>query len=272
MSNESREAHDMATTDRNSPQPVPVDPLPNLTKDSLATLSHELRTPLAAIKGFTTTLLRHHTRLSIAEQRDFLEEINHASDRLGLIIDQVLQLAQLARLDAVPRVGVDLAQIAAQVVGLLHQDRAAPSIRVEINEGPTPPADRHVVGDAQLLTQLLRALLANARQHAPTASVIALRLSYRVTGEHVGEAKLTHPMAHLQVHDQGNGIPAAELERIFAPFYQVDARLSREIQGLGLGLAYCASIVALHHGLIWAESAPGDGATLNVLLPVQITE
>ena len=79
----------------------------------------------------------------------------------------------------------------------------------------------------------------------------------------------SHPhMLELCVSDTGMGIPAGHLERIFEQFYRVDLRLTREVNGLGLGLAICKRIIELHEGTIWAESALQHGSTLHVLLPI----
>jgi signal transduction histidine kinase len=75
-------------------------------------------------------------------------------------------------------------------------------------------------------------------------------------------------MVEIWVRDHGIGIPAKQLERIFERFHRVDTRLTREVNGLGLGLAICKRIVELHNGTIWAESTPGEGSTFHILLPV----
>jgi signal transduction histidine kinase len=79
-------------------------------------------------------------------------------------------------------------------------------------------------------------------------------------------------MLGICVQDQGVGIPAEHLGRIFDRFHRVDMRLTREVDGLGLGLAICQRIVELHGGAIWAESAPGAGSTVHVLLPLEAAE
>ena len=79
-------------------------------------------------------------------------------------------------------------------------------------------------------------------------------------------------MVEICVCDSGIGIPGEHLERIFDRFHRVDTRLTREVDGLGLGLAICKRIVELHKGRIWAESLPGEGSTFHVLLPVADAE
>ena len=75
-------------------------------------------------------------------------------------------------------------------------------------------------------------------------------------------------MVEICVRDNGIGIPTAHLERIFDRFHRVDTRLTREVNGIGLGLAICKRIVELHGGMIWAESEIGIGSTFHVWLPI----
>ncbi len=94
--------------------------------------------------------------------------------------------------------------------------------------------------------------------------------SQRPPGEAAGLASaLATPALEIAVHDTGVGIPAEHLGRIFDQFHRVDTRLTREVDGLGLGLAICKRIVELHGGAIWAESEPGAGSTFHVLLPFE---
>ena len=75
-------------------------------------------------------------------------------------------------------------------------------------------------------------------------------------------------MVEICVCDHGLGIPDEHLDRIFDRFHRVDTRLTREVNGLGLGLTICKHIVELHDGLIWAESCPAGGSAFHVRLPV----
>jgi signal transduction histidine kinase len=76
------------------------------------------------------------------------------------------------------------------------------------------------------------------------------------------------PCSRCKVRDAGIGIPSEHLERIFERFHRVDARLTRTVDGLGLGLAISKRIVELHGGAIWAESEPSHGSTFVILLPI----
>lgn len=76
----------------------------------------------------------------------------------------------------------------------------------------------------------------------------------------------------LRVRDHGIGIEPAHLALIFQRFYRVDSSLTRVANGLGLGLALCQEIVALHRGMLWVESAVGEGSTFSIVLPTERTE
>jgi len=78
-----------------------------------------------------------------------------------------------------------------------------------------------------------------------------------------------HQMVEICVRDHGIGIPPAHLGHVFDRFHRVDTRLTREVGGLGLGLAICKRIVELHGGTIWAESELGQGSAFHVWLPVE---
>src|SRR2546422_11551175 len=85
--------------------------------------------------------------------------------------------------------------------------------------------------------------------------------------EDITERKALHTI-EICVRDSGKGIPAEHLESIFERFHRVDTRLTREVEGLGLGLTICKRIVELHEGAIWAESVVGQGSTFHVWLPM----
>jgi signal transduction histidine kinase len=253
----------------------------------LGTVGHELRGPLTAIQGYSATVLRHEKRLSRAERHQYLEAIEDASSRLALVIDRLLEVSQLAgesaRLDCAP---VQLGQLAREAV-------VAARARLQTAQDPAPalhllapsasldglPA---VWGDVRRLRELLNHLLENAIKYSPDGGQITLLLrparsetlaiaraaglleASAASDEHTQH----HPMLEIQVRDTGIGIPPEHLERIFERFHRVDTRLTRTVNGLGLGLAICKRITELHGGAIWAQSEPGHGSTFFILLPV----
>lgn len=159
-----------------------------------------------------------------------------------------------------------------------------------------------VLGDARRLHDVLLHVLANALRHSPPGNTVEVQVrsiarcdafaeaaargtlgledsvrasqvrSERESGVNSGTGSLSQlPPAprviEIAINDAGAGIAPEHLERIFEPFYQVDQQLSRGVEGLGLGLPICREVIHLHDGLIWAESAPGDGTSIRILLP-----
>jgi signal transduction histidine kinase len=125
---------------------------------------------------------------------------------------------------------------------------------------PVPP----LLGDGDRLAQVFTNLLDNALQHTPAGGKVTA--SARVTTE--SSAPGGPELVQVAVTDTGEGIPAAELERVFERFYQVDKSRARTRGGAGLGLAIARGIVEAHGGRIWAESVVGLGTRFVVRLPL----
>jgi signal transduction histidine kinase len=268
-----------------------------LRAELLGTVSHELRTPLTAIKGYASTLVKHERRLPREERREYLRAIEGACDRLEVIIDRLLQMSELEAggvhldpgpVDLVPIVRAALAEAERRVAAA--GDRAGPfafQLRLVDGEGAPASAVPIVRADPRSLRDVLDNLLENAIKYSPQGgevevtlcSVLASARPYGApapAGDGAGPAPFApdaphapdRPMLEIRVRDGGQGIPAEHLARIFDPFHRVDARLTREVDGLGLGLAICRRLVERHGGAIWAESRPGAGSVFHVTLPL----
>jgi signal transduction histidine kinase len=131
-----------------------------------------------------------------------------------------------------------------------------------------------------LLDHLLENAVHYSPSHTPIEVGLCLRRHEEVLTNYVQprdqHADLDFPAnrfwVEIWVKDEGIGIAPEHLARIFDRFYRVDMSLTREVNGLGLGLTICQYIVRLHHGLIWAESTTGMGSTFHILLPSSVTE
>ncbi|MGB8344065.1 MAG: ATP-binding protein [Ktedonobacteraceae bacterium] len=260
----------------------------------LATVSHELRSPLASIKGYAATLLRHERRLPREERRQFLLAINEGTERLERIVDRLLEMSQLetgamtltlASLNMI-LVAHEAMRVAEE--GLPAQLAGRFTFRLVVEDGHGKPAERVplVEADPRRLREVLDNLLENAINYSPeggaiTVAVRPVSVPWPLTrasdsqdqhiGKHEERGKL-RLMLEIVVCDTGIGIAPEYIERIFERFYRVDLRLTREVNGLGLGLAMCKRIVELHSGAIWAESPPEGGSTFRVLLPLERAE
>jgi signal transduction histidine kinase len=269
----------------------------HLKAELLGTVSHELRSPLAAIQGYAETLLRHEKRLASGERHEFLAAIQDASERLNAIVDRMLELSELETGSYPFRwESVDLARTARDALVALrlpHENEVDKtlSFALRLEDEQLQPTDMLplVRGDARLLRDLLDHLIENAIKYSPTGGTIAITLrasefdsllrrkvqAARATAAAHGEVPLPAGdkadavrMLEVIVEDHGLGIPAEHLPKVFERFHQVDSGLTRNAGGLGLGLAVCQRITELHHGIIWAESDPGQGSAFHVLLPL----
>ncbi len=269
-----------------------------LKAELLATVSHELRSPLASIKGYAATLLRHERRISREERHEFLLAINEASDRLAAVIDRLFEMSQLETGDIhIELTVVNLAYLVREAITALeqrfvepeHQERQCTFTlqlederRVPTNEEPVIWADRHH------LREVLDNLLDNAIHYSPEGGAIEVIIRPVFTRGQTSRPRTAasrdgrddrqamtplakqeaQRMVEICVRDHGIGIPPAHLERVFDRFHRVDTRLTREVNGMGLGLAICKRMVELHGGTIWAESDIGQGSTFHVWLPM----
>ncbi|GHE64108.1 MULTISPECIES: sensor histidine kinase [Streptomyces] len=212
-----------------------------------ADTSHELRTPLATISGWLD--LHRQGGVSGPGLETALEHIENEVGRMRLLVED---LSLLARLDAgrpVEQDPVDLTELAAGVVEdaqIIHPER-----RVAL--ASAPPA--LVLGDAGRLQQVVRNLVGNAVQHTPARTGVLVEIT------------LDRKDVRLRVVDDGPGIPAQDLPRIFERFWRAEASRSRAYGGSGLGLAIVEAIVHAHHGHVDVESEVGVGTTVTVLLP-----
>ncbi len=254
-----------------------------LKAELLGTVSHELRSPLASIKGYAATLLRHEHRLSREERHQFLLAINGASDRLEIIIERLLEMSELETGEvSIEPSPVDLAHLATEAIAAIEErvsaqfpDQFIFRLSLEHADG-TPAHDVPLIlADPRRLREVLDNLLENAVKYSPGGGAIKV-IVRPVTQVQAFEVKASSldrgqqsQMLEILVCDTGMGIPDEHLERIFDHFHRVDTRLTREVNGLGLGLAICKRIIEMHDGVIWAENGPnGKGSIFHVRLPI----
>jgi PAS domain S-box-containing protein len=225
--------------------------LDRLRSDLIANVSHELRTPLGLIKLACTTLQREDVKVDRETQLEFLRDIREESDRLERLVSDLLDLSQRAG-GGLPldKHSVDVGHLVSRVTkGMQAQ---FPNRRF-VDDVPTVPLV--AVVDAERLEQVLRNLISNAIKYSPHGGIVSVRC-------HRDDGQIA-----ICVSDQGIGIPAEDLERVFERFYRVDNEVTRHERGAGLGLAVCRDIVEAHGGGIWIESTPGQGATVHIRLP-----
>ncbi len=228
-------------------------------KDFVANVSHELRTPLTAIKGYIEAL--EDEAFEDREQRHrFLETIRKQTDRLNLIITDLLLLAKIESGQVpIKQEPVALAGLIDRTIGLLKRLIEQKQHRVVMK---IPAALPPILGDEERLGQVFSNLLDNAIKYTPEQGTITISAELRDGPPPA--------MIEVTVEDTGIGIPPQDLPRIFERFYRVDKARSRELGGTGLGLSIVKHLVEGHSGTVWAENQ-GKGTRFVVRLPISVS-
>jgi signal transduction histidine kinase/ActR/RegA family two-component response regulator len=224
----------------------------------LANMSHEIRTPMNGVIGMAELLAA--TPLDTS-QREVTETIRSSGQILLAIINDILDLStiesgQLA-LDKEP---FPLASVLSQAVKVVSPAAAAKGLSLDIDADTALPT--HLIGDRLRLGQVLVNLLSNAVKFTETGRVT---LSTRL----MPATAATAAAIRIEVRDTGIGIEPERLARLFQPFEQGDASMSRRFGGTGLGLAISKRLVELMDGKLWGESQPDLGSTFILELPVR---
>jgi signal transduction histidine kinase len=220
----------------------------------LATMSHELRTPLHAIIGFSE-LISDETFGDISPKymecaRDIRESGLHLLD----LINEALDLSMLdADRYQVREERISLASIVDSCAKMLDRTVQQKQVRLELDSG----LDAVILwADRRALKQVFLNLLDNAVKFSKPAGVVSVDTRWVSAGN-----------LEMSITDTGIGIEPAKLELVFEPFYQADATASRRYGGVGLGLAICRRLLALHDGSIELESEVGRGTIVTITLP-----
>jgi len=224
-------------------------------RDFVANVSHDLKTPLTSVHGWSQALL-DGTAATAAAQERAARVIFNESERMGRMVDQLLDLAKIESGQLVlQRERLDLAQLLTNVHHNLQVRAAEKEIHFTLETVPVPP----VLGDHDRLMQVFSNLADNAITHTPGHGRVHLALKPHADRKAVD----------VSVQDTGPGMPPEELSRIFERFYQVEKSRAQtaERRGTGLGLAIVQELVTLHGGRIIARSAPGQGSLFTVRLP-----
>lgn len=222
-----------------------------MRKDFVANVSHELKTPITSIKGFAETLL--DSRENDPEVlSNFLKIIYNESDRLQVLIQDLLTISRLERDDFHLKVtDFDIKMAADEVIAVLEHQAGVKKLNLTVNV----QEDTHIQADREQLKQILFNLLANAVNYTPENGEIALTIEEK------------EDMVHISIKDTGIGIAKDAIPRLFERFYRVDKARSRNTGGTGLGLAIVKHIVDVHGGKIDVESELNQGSTFHVYLP-----
>jgi signal transduction histidine kinase len=225
-------------------------------RDFVANVSHDLKTPITSIGGWSQALL-DGTASTPAEQRRAAETIHDEARRMSRMVNELLDLTRIETGQLqLGRQLVDVGQVLADVHRNLSLRAKEKDLNFQLDVTPVPP----VIGDPDRLTQIFTNLADNAISYALNAGAVRL-VARSDDGQWVEGI----------IQDNGPGIPAEELSRIFERFYQVEKSRTRGDgrRGSGLGLAIVRELVEAHGGQVTASSRPGQGTTFTVRLPAE---
>ena len=220
--------------------------LESARRDFVANVSHELRTPLSMIKGFVETVIDHPS-MDKETLINFLGKVQKHSDRLALLIEDLLTISKLESGQATINLReLRLCLEISRVVGDLQ--RSAEKKNIDLTYSVAK--DLFVKADADLLEQILLNLIENAVKYGKTGGKVEVR-AMRNGGDQIC----------VSISDDGPGIPPEATDRIFERFFRVDKARSRAQGGTGLGLSIVKHIAQTLGGRVWVESEVGRGST-----------
>jgi signal transduction histidine kinase len=270
--------------------------LNELKSNFVSSVSHELRAPIASVRLMAESLERGKVS-EAPKQREYFRFIVQECRRLSSLIENVLDFSRIEQgrkqYDLEP---TDLLALTQQTVKLMETYAAERGVKLELvlPDPPAPsdpqPATFHPQpsADGKALQQALVNLIDNALKHSPKGGTVTVGLEggsdqwsvisnqsslAEVHESEQGAAPVPRPThhasrIHLWVEDHGEGIPAAEHEKIFERFYRRGSELRRQTQGVGIGLSIVKHIVEAHGGKVLVRSAPGQGSRFTIELPI----
>lgn len=218
----------------------------------LAHLGHELKTPLNAVLGYADLMLS--PAAAQADQQRYALAVRDGGRHLLAIVDNMMNMAKLrAGVLCLQETALSLPGLAQSAIDLLGAVASARGLRLDLKlKGTLPP----VLGDRQLLKQIMLNLLSNALKFSKPGQIVRLRIERRARGD-----------VRLIVEDQGPGIPASQIERAMQPFQCLDNQPPGAEAGTGLGLPLVKAFAELHEGRFQLLSTEGRGTRAIVTLP-----
>ncbi len=215
----------------------------------VADASHELRTPLTAVRAYAELFTRGADKRPDDLARA-MTGISRESERMSLLVDDLLLLARLDEGRPLERKDVELERVVGDAVETARTVEPDREIAFHAEHAV-------VVGDPDRLRQVVDNLLANVRSHTPAGAPVEVSVA-SLNGDAV-----------IEVKDSGPGMSPEDVSRVFERFYRADASRSRASGGVGLGLSIVAAVAEAHGGTASASSEPGGGTTFRVTLPLR---
>jgi signal transduction histidine kinase len=222
----------------------------------LANMSHELRTPLNSIIGYTQLVVNGTYGALNDTQRDRLEKVIRNGHNLLTLINDVIDLNRIETgRFTLERGPVDTYALLTSVADTIAPMAAPKGLRITRDFDEVPP----IYADEQRTRQIITNIVANAVKFTHEGGVTV-------------RARADNDMVRFEISDTGIGIAQEQYEMVFVEFEQLDNSPTREYEGSGLGMAITKRLVEKHGGRIWLESAPGQGTTFYVTLPISTVD
>lgn len=224
----------------------------------VASISQELRQPMSSIVGYTDLLLGESVGILGALQRKFVERVKASTERIGNLIDDLIQVTTLETgLNELKPEPVDLNVIIDNAMSYTSSQVREKNISMHLD---LPKNVAAIYADREALQQILIHLLQNAGSASPVEGAVHLKVQTK--------AEDSKEYVLIQVSDTGGGIPAEDLQRVFTRLYRADNVLIQGVGDTGVGLSIAKTLTEAQKGRIWVESQMGVGSTFSVLLPI----
>jgi two-component system phosphate regulon sensor histidine kinase PhoR len=226
--------------------------LDKMKRDFVTAFTHDLRTPLATVKGYIE-LVRMDGPLTERQEEDLIG-ITRAANSMKALIEDLLELSRLERLEQLTYEQIHLKAALQDTITVTKPLAKSRNIDLVLDD---IESDLVIEGNTVLLSRAVGNLLDNAIKYTPKGGRVWIKL-----GQNNGHALIS-------IVDNGPGIKARDLPRVFEKFYRARPELD-DIPGSGLGLAIVKTIAEQHGGQVWAESQPDVGSTFTIALPIFI--
>jgi signal transduction histidine kinase len=236
----------------------PAAPITTEQVEVIASISQELRQPMSSIVGYTDLLMGESVGILGALQRKFVERIKASTERIGGLVDDLIQITNLetGKMEFNPE-EIDLNLIIDNAMAYTSTQIREKNITLRLDLTGTSP---HIQTDRDALQQILIHLLQNATAATHAEGNITLRVQM--------QNENGNQFISIQVADNGGGIAPEDIGRVFARRYRAEHSLIQGLGDTGVGLSIAKTLVEAQNGRIWVETEAGVGSTFSVLMPV----
>ena len=236
----------------------PAAPITDEQVEVIASISQELRQPMSSIVGYTDLLMGESVGILGALQRKFIERIKASTERIGGLVDDLIQITNLetGKMKFKPE-PLDLNLIIDNAMAYTSTQIREKNITLRLDLTETAP---RIQTDRDALQQILIHLLQNATAATHAEGNITLRVQLQKEDD--------KDFLSIQVSDGGGGIASEDIPRVFARRYRAEHSLIQGVGDTGVGLSIAKALVEAQNGRIWVETDPGAGSTFSLLMPV----